>query len=427
MILQAIVGVLVLTLAVVVPFVPQQLYEENYLEKTQHILSLDYSSELFEKPTTVAVTGANSGLGFASVQHLVHRCIAKKNSAAKMTIVMACRSMERCDKAKNDILQQYNQPDAALVELVTLQLDLASKESIQKFSVELQNKTPRPPSPPTEKEDPEEEGEENNNDEDTTDTTSDSTTTSNFAVPPLHVMINNAGVAAPYPQLEYHPAYGIETQFHVNYIGHVLLTHYVWSNIMAVNQQDPTRKARLVTVSEGGARFPVDPMKGWYAQENTPHTGILAPILNMVTNMKQYARSKQGQLFFAAELQALYPDSLTTSAAQPGYTRTPIYVSGFHGFPTFLKYIVGYNPLGSMSPEQGAETILLSTLDQTAQYVGPKWFFFGPPVAVGRGDNLNAGSVHHRPFSRQRTMALWDRTIKVLGIAEFGKKDYVTM
>jgi NAD(P)-dependent dehydrogenase (short-subunit alcohol dehydrogenase family) len=411
MILQAVVGFLVVVLALLAPSVPKRLYEDNFLDKTQAILGTDFSSVLFEKPTTVAVTGANSGLGFAAVQHLARRAVHNKHESVQMTIVMACRSMDRCNKAKSDILEQVDPAKqySAKLHLLPLQLDLADRESIQKFAAHLQDAIPRPITTITRTN---EEGEEYQE--------------SIAGVPPLHVMIHNAGVCAPYPQLEYHSANELETHFHVNYAGHVLLTHYIWTNVMAVHEQDPTRKHRFVTVSEGGALFNVDPMKGWYKDENGSNAGILAPLLNMVTNMKQYARSKEGQLFFAAELQSKYRDFISTSAAQPGYTLTPIYLTNFNGFPTILKHIVAHFPLLSMSPEQGSLTILLSTLDEQAQYVGPQWFFFGPPVAVSRSENLNTGSVHHRAFSRQRTMALWDRTMKVLGIAEFGKTSYVT-
>jgi NAD(P)-dependent dehydrogenase (short-subunit alcohol dehydrogenase family) len=73
---------------------------------------------------TVVVTGANSGVGFASADHFVQAGTAK-------VVVMACRNVHKCDEARDKIVQKS--PNSS-TKIIPLQLDLANKTSIEKFA-----------------------------------------------------------------------------------------------------------------------------------------------------------------------------------------------------------------------------------------------------------------------------------------------------
>lgn len=134
---------------------------------------------------TYIVTGANTGLGFETTKSLV-----KRNA----TVIMACRSLERADKAIGDIRKQTTNGT-----LVACHLDLASFESIVDFVENIK---------------------------------------SNYAK--FDCLINNAGLAVPSTQHE--TVDGIELHFGTNHVGHFLLTRLLQEKI----QQN---KARVVVVS----------------------------------------------------------------------------------------------------------------------------------------------------------------------------------
>jgi NAD(P)-dependent dehydrogenase (short-subunit alcohol dehydrogenase family) len=75
------------------------------------------------------VTGANSGLGFESSKEF-----ARKGA----NVVMACRSMEKGQVAKNKIIEEI--PDASAE---VMHLDLASLKSVHQFAAEFKGKYDR--------------------------------------------------------------------------------------------------------------------------------------------------------------------------------------------------------------------------------------------------------------------------------------------
>ncbi|XP_070403242.1 retinol dehydrogenase 14 [Nothobranchius furzeri] len=118
---------------------------------------------------TVIVTGANSGIGKATVAGIVK---------LRGRVVMACRDLDRAKEAARDI-QRETGADGSL--LAVRQLDLGSLQSVSRFCEDFLKEEPR-----------------------------------------LDVLINNAGVyQCPYTRTED----GFEMQFGVNHLGHFLLTH----------------------------------------------------------------------------------------------------------------------------------------------------------------------------------------------------------
>ncbi|MDR3652115.1 MAG: oxidoreductase [Paludibacter sp.] len=134
---------------------------------------------------TIIVTGANSGLGFESV-----KAFAGKGA----NIIMACRSVDKGEKAKKQILRIYKTATIQVMEL-----DLADLSSIRNF-------------------------------------------VSNFKQNNAHldVLLNNAGVMiVPYCLTKD----GFESQMGVNFLGHYALTG------LLLDLLTKTPKSRVVNVS----------------------------------------------------------------------------------------------------------------------------------------------------------------------------------
>jgi len=131
------------------------------------------------------VTGANSGIGFEAAREL-----ARKGAAT----VLACRSVERGQRALDALQSEVPAADAVLMEL-----DLASLDSIGRFADAFRERHER-----------------------------------------LDLLINNAGImAVPYART----ADGFESQLGVNHLGHFALTGQIIDLIAA------TPAARVVNVS----------------------------------------------------------------------------------------------------------------------------------------------------------------------------------
>lgn len=134
---------------------------------------------------TAIVTGANSGTGFEAA-----RGLARKGAH----VVMACRNLEKGEKARQQILAEV--PDAALD---LMALDLADLASVEAFADAFLAKHDR-----------------------------------------LDILLNNAGVMAiPFR----HTANAFEMQFGTNHLGHFALTGWLLPAILR------TPGARVVTVS----------------------------------------------------------------------------------------------------------------------------------------------------------------------------------
>ncbi|AGN02394.1 short-chain dehydrogenase/reductase SDR [Salinarchaeum sp. Harcht-Bsk1] len=137
---------------------------------------------------TVVVTGANSGLGYHAT-----RAFARKGA----DVVMACRSLERGERARDDLA------DAVPADRLAVErLDLADLESVQSFVERFE---------------------------------ADHTE--------LHVLCNNAGIMA-IPRRE--TADGFEYQFGVNHLGHFALTGGLLDRLRATEGE-----TRVVTQSSG--------------------------------------------------------------------------------------------------------------------------------------------------------------------------------
>ena len=143
-------------------------------------------SKIPNRPKAIAiVTGANIGLGYHTALQL-----SKKD----MTVIMACRNLDKANQAKSEMLEKV--PDA---KFHAMELDLSSLASVRAFVKNFQ---------------------------------------SHFGQ--LDLLINNAGIMMPpYGKTED----GFESQFGVNYLGHFLLTG------LLLDLLERGSESRIVTLS----------------------------------------------------------------------------------------------------------------------------------------------------------------------------------
>ena len=138
---------------------------------------------------TAIITGANTGIGLETAVDL-----AKRNAR----VILACRSVERGEKAAVEVRKRSGSNNVAF-----FQLDLASLDSVRKFAAKVLEEEPR-----------------------------------------IDILINNAGVLAlPERKLTQD---GFEMHIGVNHLGHFLLTNLLLDRI----KEAPS--ARIVNVSSMG-------------------------------------------------------------------------------------------------------------------------------------------------------------------------------
>lgn len=143
----------------------------------------DYSGS--HKGKVAIVTGANSGLGYYTALGLAQK---------GCEVVMACRSMERGEIARKELLEKT--PEA---KVVLMQLDLADLNGVREFAMAYKKQYDR-----------------------------------------LDLLMNNAGIMAiPYGKTKD----GFEMQFGVNHLGHFVLTAELLSLLKA------SGPSRIVSVS----------------------------------------------------------------------------------------------------------------------------------------------------------------------------------
>ena len=345
---------------------------------------------------TIVITGANSGVGYATVEHLA------KAGTAKI-IILACRNEMKCTNAKERAEAQL--PTNSTTQLVTAKLDLSSRSSIEEFA---------------KKELPELLIQSQTQCVDTNDKMT--------IEPTIDVLVNNAGIFA--SNLNHTFIDGLEEHMFVNHLGHVLMMHFIWP-ILTKSQ------ARIVSISSISALLPLRATAGW-----TPSDKLWSEFHPSVDGMLRYARSKRANLFFAEELQRRYgskPDddsspnsgtssslsSISSVASHPGYTRTEIWSNGAKIFPKYAGKLIQWNSVGSMSSPDGAKTQVWAALDRHqvpgGTYVGPRWWLFGNPIGLGFIEQQQSSNFpqHYWPSFEKRD-ELWNKTMEALGISIFG-------
>lgn len=299
---------------------------------------------------TIVITGASSGLGFSSTKLLAIAGTAK-------VIVMGCRNIQKCERAKEEILTIMQHSTSAGIGgeeggsiLVPLHLDLKSIVSVQKFATQVQEVL----------RDYSHGGEVSNQDEE--------------YHPKLDILMNNAGImGVPY---EIANDTGAEMQMHVNHLAHFALTSFLSQNLVA--------GSRIVSVSSlAGA------LSDWLIH----FLGRILP--QTLQSIPAYAASKRANIKFTNAFNRRFASSgVEAVLAHPGYSRTSI-TSNWSFAPKALRQVFSKNIIGSMSADVGALSQLRAALDvdnvKSDDYVGPLFYVVGRPIVVGSSTK----SFHH--------------------------------
>jgi NAD(P)-dependent dehydrogenase (short-subunit alcohol dehydrogenase family) len=250
----------------------------------------------------IIITGANSGIGKAAAIHL-----ARQGG----TIIMACRSVERGNRAVEEVRRATNNDNVTL-----MQVDMASHASIQKFSDAYLERFER-----------------------------------------LDVLVHNA---ANFDQKLKKPVLtedGIETIFATNHIGVFLLTH------LLLDMLKSSAPSRIITVSSKGLLlYPFldiefDNLNG-QKRFNWQHA---------------YYHSKLAQVMFTYDLaERLKGSGVTVNCVR--VTNVAIPDERIQHLPKLLLKIYQLKRRMSITPERQAETYVYLAADPEVQEISGKYW-----------------------------------------------------
>jgi NAD(P)-dependent dehydrogenase (short-subunit alcohol dehydrogenase family) len=266
--------------------------------------------------TVAVVTGANSGLGFQ-----IARSLARDGAR----VVMACRSLDKAEQARRELLSEL--PDA---QLSILQLDISEPKSIQDFGRSFAEQFGR-----------------------------------------LELLMNNAGILA-MPLAR--NSVGHELQLATNYLGAFALT----GTLLPFFTQDAA--ARIVNVGSLAHRFgevPVDDLnwdKGPYRQWFAYARSKLA-LLSFTFELERRLRKQCG--------------NIRALSAHPGFASTRIHYNSAAMKPSNAFTAWLYEKLATFVPSAAAATrpILHAATANDAQggdYYGPSGVFEIAGKGIGR-------------------------------------------
>ncbi|CAG8742171.1 37641_t:CDS:2 [Gigaspora margarita] len=267
------------------------------------------------------VTGGNTGIGFVTARELA------RNNAH---VFIASRSKDRAEPAV-ELIKKETKKDA--VEF--LQLDLKSLNSVKRAA--------------------------------------ETFLARNL---PLHILVNNAGIAAtPFEKT----SDGIQDQFGVNHIGHFLFTLLLLPTIKA------SAPSRIVNVSS-------------MAYTGAPPAGIEFEKLNdpnAYTSFQRYSQSKLANILFTIELnKRLSGTNVYCNSLHPGVIKTEITRGVVANWGTWLNPIISIMSLFFLSPDDGALTQLYCATSPEIEEKNLRGKYFVPfgeviePIAQGKDEEL---------------------------------------
>lgn len=213
------------------------------------------------------VTGANVGLGLYTAKHL-----ALKGA----TVIMGCRSMDKCNNAATQI---KNESDNEALKLIPMKVDLSSLQSVQDFAANVIEFT---------------------------DT--------------LDILVFNAGLA--FTDKWYFSTEGVELTFAVNHLGHFKLYKDLEKLILSTAEKaeaagtEGGAAVSIVHVSSAASFFPVP--------ENSKRLFTEA-FINSEDNSDPYALSKLANVLFSNELARRLPKNVVSNSLHPGFVDTNIF------------------------------------------------------------------------------------------------------
>ena len=288
----------------------------------------------------IVVTGGNSGIGLSTVKQL-----------AKMGahVVLCARKLQVAETLAKEITE------ASSGTVEGMQLDLASFDSIKRFSEALNAKHPA-----------------------------------------IDILVNNAGIMhTPFSRT----AEGLESQFGVNHLGHFLLSHLLLKSL------SKSEAPRLISVSSA---YHND------AQGRKGH--ICFDDLNWETrkydSWAAYAQSKLANLLFAREAAKRWPN-ITSVSLHPGFVRTNLINATV---PTWLQWLV--NPFfkygnAMIEPWEGIQAHLHCLLSDNLEN-GCYYSQTNSPKGVVGG--FPCTSPNEEAHNDDIAARLWDASEKLVGL-----------
>ena len=161
---------------------------------------------------------------------------------------------------------------------------------------------------------------------------------------PLHLLINNAGVAG----LRGLTQDGFEMTFGINHLGHFLLTHLLLEKLQSSGH------SRVISVSSRAHKRAAE--IDWDA---------LRQPTNSWTGIREYSVSKLANLLFSAELaKRVQGTSVSTYSLHPGVVDTEIW----RAVPDWARPLLRLR--GFLTPEEGARTTLHCAMHAPKQESG---------------------------------------------------------
>ena len=180
---------------------------------------------------TCLITGANSGIGKVMALE-----IAKKDA----NVVMVCRSREKGEAARNDIIRESSNESVEL-----MLADLSSMKQVRKLAEEFKQKHDK-----------------------------------------LHILINNAAL---WPNKRIMTSEGLETQFAINHLSHFLLTNLLLDIIKS------SSPARIINTSSGLHKRAKIDFDNLQAEKSYKHMRVYGQTkLENVLFTKELARRLEG-------------------------------------------------------------------------------------------------------------------------------------
>jgi NAD(P)-dependent dehydrogenase (short-subunit alcohol dehydrogenase family) len=177
----------------------------------------------------------------------------------------------------------------------------------------------------------------------------------------LDVLVNNAG--GYFNSRKAAPSGGLEMTFWVNHLAPFLLTN------LLLGQMAASGPARIVTVASEAHRF--DNM-------NFADLGFE----RFYFGFRAYARSKLANILCTYELDRRFAqDGIRANALHPGHVATDIWRTNFPGIGPYLKRFM---QLFSLTPEQGADTMIYLASAPEVEDVSGKYFIKRKTVRSSR-------------------------------------------
>ena len=313
---------------------------------------------------TVIITGASSGVGLYASKALANK---------GWHTVMACRNLEKAEKAAQEVGMQPGQ-------YTVMHLDLASLDSVRKF-----------------------------------------VNTFRESGKPLSALVCNAAVYLPLSKEPQWSADGYELSVATNHLGHFLLCELMLGDL----KHSPAEDKRLIILGtvtanskELGGKIPIPTppdlgnLEGFEKGFKAPVTMINA---KQFKSGKAYKDSKLCNMLTTRELHRRYHDStgITFNSLYPGCVAdTPLFRNHFSLFrtifPWFQKNITG----GYVSQELAGERVAAVVADPEFKQSGVHWSW-GNRQKEGRDAFVQELSAEGSDNAKAKR--LWELSEKLVG------------